>query len=142
MRTTLASLLLGSVLFTGGSTPLAAPAQSYPGQPTQGKVWIQNRGTGEAIPISLKEISSDTTMKVLITGTPSVAIATPAVFDARQARQQWQYREVTIGPGQSPVLELTRAGLDGWETTGLQLPGPQGTLIVLKRPLAAQANGR
>ena len=134
MRTTLASLLLGSVLFTGGSAPLAAPAQSYPGQPTQGKVWIQNRGSGEAIPISLKEIASDTTMKVLIAGTPTVAIAAPAVFDARHARQVWQYGDVTIGPGQSPVAELTKVGLDGWETTGLQFSSPQGTVIVLKRP--------
>ena len=134
MRATLVSLLLGSVLFMGGSAPLAAPAQSYPGQPTQGKVWIQNRGSSEAIPVSLKESAGDTAMKVLITGTPSVAIAAPAVFDARQARQVWQYLEVTIGSGQSPVAELTKAGLDGWETTGLQLPSPQGTVIVLKRP--------
>ena len=136
MRTTLASLLLGSVLFTGGSVPLAAPAQNtaYPGQPTQGKVWIQNRGSAEAVPVSLKEIAGDTTMKVLITGTPSVAIASPAVFAARQSRQPWEYHELTIGAGQSRALELTRVGLDGWETTGLQFPSPQGTVIVLKRP--------
>ena len=134
MRTMLASLLLGSALFTGGSAPLAAPSQSYPGQPTQAKVWIQNRGIGEAVPVSLKEIAADATMKVLIMGTPSVAIAAPAIFNARQARQEWEYHEVTIGPGQSSVPELTKAGLAGWETTGLLFPSPQGTVIVLKRP--------
>ena len=134
MRTTFASLLLGSVLFTGGSAPLAAPAQRYPGEPTQARVWIENRGSDEAIPVSVKGIASDTTLKVVVTGTPSVAIAAPAVITARQARQVWEYYAVTIGPGQSPVLELTKAGLDGWESTGLQLPSPQGTVVVLKRP--------
>ena len=130
MRTLLASLLLGSALLTGGS----APAQTYPGQPTQAKVWVQNRGTSEAVPISLEQIADDARMRVQITGTPSVAIATPTVFDTRSARQTWEYQRITLQPDADPTPELTRLGQEGWETT-LQWVTPRGSVtIVLKRP--------
>jgi hypothetical protein len=130
MRTMLASLLVGSALLSPGS----APTQTYPGQPTQGKVWVQNRGSSEAVPISLQQIAGDATMKVQITGTPSVAIATPSVFDTRRARQAWEYQRISLQPEDDPSSELTRLGREGWETT-LQWVTPRGSLtIILKRP--------
>ena len=53
MTKTLASLLSACALLGGGAAMLGAAAQDrtqYPGQPTQGKVWIQNRGNAEAVP--------------------------------------------------------------------------------------------
>ena len=55
MRTILASMLLASALLTRAS----APAQTYPGQPTQAKVWVQNRGSSEAVPISLEQYAAE-----------------------------------------------------------------------------------
>ena len=40
----------GAMLVAG--SVITAPAQRYPGQPTDAKVWIQNRAKTEAIPIS------------------------------------------------------------------------------------------
>ena len=130
MRTILPSLLLASALLTRAS----APAQTYPGQPTQAKVWVQNRGASEAVPIGLEQIADDVTMNVKITGTPSVAIASPAVLDTRYARQTWEYQRITLQPDSDPTSELTRLGREGWETT-LQWATPRGSLtIILKRP--------
>ena len=130
MRTILASMLLASALFTRAS----APAQTYPGQPTQAKVWVQNRGSSEAVPISLEQIADGVTMNVKITGTPTVAIATPTVFDTRSARQTWEYQRITLQPDADPTPELTRLGQQGWETA-LQWVTPRGSVtIVLKRP--------
>jgi hypothetical protein len=126
----LATLLLGSALLARGS----APAQKYPGEPTKAEVWVKNHGSKEAVPISVQEIASDATMKVQITGTPTVAIATPAVFDTKRARQTWDYQRITLQPEDDPTPELIRLGREGWETT-LQWVTARGSVtIVLKRP--------
>lgn len=92
-----------------------------PGQPTQARVWIQNRGPSERVPVE-------------ITGTPRVQIAETPTVQARAVQQQWQYQTLTIEPGADPTTRLNAAGQQGWETTGLQLPSAGGTLVVLKRP--------
>ena len=46
---------------------------------------------------------------------------------SRHARQVWQKGIVTIGPGQSPVAELTKVGLDGCKRRGCGFRAPQGT---------------
>jgi len=130
MRTILVSLLLGSALLARGS----GAAQTYPGQPTKAQVWVQNRGSGEAVPISVQQIAGDATMKVQITGTPSVAIATPAVFDTRRARQTWEYQRITFQPDEDPTAELIRLGLVGWETSLQWVTSRGAVTIVLKRP--------
>jgi hypothetical protein len=98
-----------------------------PGQPTQGRVWIQNRGVAEAVPVGIKEIDPEASLRVQISGTP--------VVHARPAPNlQWEYQTITVAPDADPVAPLNKAGLQGWEITGLQLPGASGTLVVLKRP--------
>ena len=134
MRVTVASVLLGCAV-VAGSAGLAAPTQSRPGEPTQAKVWVQNHGRSEAVPISLQEIAIDAPIRVQISGTPGVAITAPTVFDARQLRQTWEYHKISMAPDDDPTPELMRLGRDGWETA-LQWASARGVTIILKRPAA------
>ncbi len=113
------------------SAAFVSSDQSYPGQPTQAKVWIQNHGRAEVVPVSVQEVAGDAQLKVQVAGTPAVAVN--GVVDMRQARQTWQYARLIVGPDQDPIVELNKVGADGWETTGLQLAEPRGTAFVLKR---------
>ncbi len=126
--------LIVAALLVGGSAPIAAPAQTYPGQPTQARVWIQNRAREEAIPTSVQHIAGDVTMKVQIVGTPTVAIGAPQVLDTRRTRQTWEYQRVTVLPDDDPSAELNRLGKDGWETALQYVSARGGVVVVMKRP--------
>jgi len=137
MTKTLASLLSACALLGGGAAMLGAAAQDrtqYPGQPTQGKVWVQNRGDAEAVPVSIQNVASEPPLRVQVTGAPIVTTGPGSVVQARVARQSWEYRTVTITAGQDPVVALNTAGVDGWESTGLVVPSAGGSVIVMKRP--------
>jgi hypothetical protein len=55
------------VLLVGGPSILAAPGQTaQPGQMTQARVLIQNRGRGEAVPVSLQDTALDTPLRVRV----------------------------------------------------------------------------
>ena len=131
-RKALASVVFGSLL-VAGSAPIAAPEQTYPGQPTQARVWIQNRSREEAIPITVQEIAGSATMKVQLVGMPAVAIGAPAVFETRRVRQTWEYQRILAAPDDDPTAELNRLGKDGWEAA-LQYAARGGLVIVVKRP--------
>ncbi len=135
MKRSRAFVLAGCAVMAATAPPLAAPDQTHPGQPTRARVWIQNHGRGEAIPISLQDVSADPQMQVpvRVVELPAVSIAAGSVT-ARLAPQVWEYSSILVGPSQDPVAELNRSGQAGWETTGLQFSSPQGTVIVLKRP--------
>ena len=131
---TLASVLLGGGLLIGGPAPLAAPEQTYPGQPTQGKVWIENRGRREAVPVSLEDAGMETTLRVQVTGTATVAITAPTVFDTKHARQPWEYERIAMLPDDDPRPELNRLGREGWEATTQWITARGQLTIVLRRP--------
>src|SRR6059058_5383530 len=99
-------MMMKVLAFTLATAALVTADQTYPGQPTQ--------------------------LKVQVSGTPNVQIVNGV--DARLVRQTWQYSRVVIGSGQDPIVELNKAGADGWETTGLQLTESRGVAYVLKRP--------
>jgi hypothetical protein len=138
MMTKFACVVSTAIALTAGASILAAPGQNttYPGAPTKPGVWVENRGRGEAIPIVLQEVATPTPMGVQVIGTPTVTIGSSSVVQVRAVRQSWEYRSVTIPLGQaaSDVTTLTNAGTDGWETTGIQVPGQSGIVVVLKRP--------
>lgn len=138
MMTKFACVLSASIALTAGASILAAPGQNtaYPGASTKPSVWVENRGRGEAIPIVLQEVATPTPVSVQVIGTPTVTIGSSSVVQVRAVRQSWEYRTVTIPLGQAAqdVTTLTNAGADGWETTGIQVPGQSGIVIVLKRP--------
>lgn len=137
MTKRLACALLACLLLAVGATLRTTAAQdrtSQPGQPTQGKVWIQNRGDMEAVPVSIQNMATEApALRVQVVGTPTVTIDAQS-GQARAARQLWEYQDVTIPSGQGPTAILSAAGADGWETAGLALPVQGGTLVVMKRP--------
>jgi hypothetical protein len=106
------------------SAALLSGDQSYPGQPTQGKVWIQNQGKHEAIPVTLLDASSDARVKVQVMGTAAVQVAP----------QPWSYMRLVVANGQDEIVALNKAGIDGWETTGLESRDERATTYILKRP--------
>ena len=121
-----------------GSRPVATPAQTYPGQPTQARVFVENHGAHDAVPVTVEGVAGDAPIKTHIVGTPAVSIASPAIFEMRRARQAWEYHRVTTPPDEDPTLELNRLGRDGWELT-TQYVTPRGSIVaIVKRPAPAR----
>jgi hypothetical protein len=107
-------------LVTAGAVPAAAPGQNYPsrpGEPTQAKVWIQN-----------------TPLRVVLEGTPTVAVSAAAILQARIVRQVWEYRTIPVASGPEALGALTAAGTQGWEAVGAPFQTANGTVLLLKRP--------
>jgi hypothetical protein len=124
-----AAVLSGCLAFATGSAVVAAPPQGRAGEIDPARVWIQNRGGAEAVPVT---IEAATPVAVQWTGMPSVTVAESA--PVRQARQPWEYQALTIAPAQDLVTTLTAVGREGWEMTGMQMTSAAGTTIMLKRP--------
>jgi hypothetical protein len=133
-------VLSACALVASGAVIQRASAQEgtqRPGQSTRANVWIQNRGEGEAVPVSIETIATEMPVRVQVTGVPRVMLASGdpgSVLQVRAVRQSWAYRAVTVTAGQDAVALLNSAGADGWEATGMVLPSAGGTLVVLKRP--------
>ncbi len=124
------------VLVTGGAVLLAAVQDRtlQPGQPTQGKVWIQNRGETEAVPVNIQTDASGPPLRVQIIGIPTVTPTGGSVVNVRLVPQTWEYRSVSIAPGQDPASVMGPLGADGWETTALTMTDQGRTVVVMKRP--------
>ena len=137
MNKMLTVMLIVGVLFTCGAGMVADSSQDrtlQPGQPTQAKVWIQNRGEAEAVPVNIRNDSSAPPLSVQVMGVPTVAIGSGSFVQARTARQPWEYQTVRISAGQDPTAALNAAGADGWDTTGVTLAEQGRTIVVMKRP--------
>jgi hypothetical protein len=137
MTKTLACVLFACFLLAVGVALRATAAQNVPllpGQLTQERVWIQNRGEAEAVPMSIENMSSEAPpLRVQVVGTPIVMFGA-ASGQVRADRQLWEYRNVTIPSGQDPTALLNAAGADGWEATGVTVGAQGATLVLMKRP--------
>ncbi len=136
MRSGLAIAALATAI-VGGAAVLAAPdgqGQDRPGQVGQTRVFVENRGRGDAVPVVLQDVTTPAPISVQLAGTPTIAIAPQSVVAARLVRQAWEYRALRIPAGQYPTALLAAAGLDSWEATGIQLPDPGGAMLIVKRP--------
>jgi len=135
MKRTATWMVRAFVLVTGGAVLWAAVQDRtpQPGQPTQGKVWIQNRGETEAVPVSIQTGAPGPPLRAQIIGIPTVTTG-GGVVNVRLVPQTWEYRSVTIASGQDPAMVVGPLGADGWETTALTLTDQRGTVVVLKRP--------
>jgi hypothetical protein len=128
-------VLAGCIALTAGGAMLAAPSQDRPGVPTQARVWVENRGQNEAVPVSvIGGVQVTGTANVAISGTPTVAVSPASTVQTRAARQMWEYRMLRIPTGGDMGALLSAAGLEGWEATGLQVPEQTATVVVMKRP--------
>lgn len=134
MRRTVIFFAVACALAAVGTALLAAPGQDRPGQLTQSRMFIENRGSDQAVPVSLENDSLRTPLRVQIAGSPPVTIGGSIVLPTRNVRQAWEYQTLRVAFGQDPSAMLEPLGLQGWETTG-QLPGADGgALLLLKRP--------
>jgi hypothetical protein len=118
LKTMLAALVLTAA---GGAVFVAAQSTVRPGDPTQARVWIENRSANEAVPVTIERFGS----------TPSVHVSSvdaSVVLSARAVRQRWEYR---VGSLDASALEA--AGNDGWEAVGT-VPASGGASVLLKRP--------
>jgi hypothetical protein len=137
MTKTVACLMTACVTIAAGAAVPATSAQdrtAYPGEPTRGKVWIQNRGNAEAVPVTIWNMDDGAPiLRVQVSGTPTVTIGNANV-PVKAARQPWEYRAITVASGLDLTAALNAAGTDGWETTGITMPAPSGVLVLMKRP--------
>lgn len=121
-------------LVVAGTSILAAPAQTQqPGQMTQARVFIQNRGRGEAVPISLQESALDAPLRVRVVNMQDPKVTDEAIH-ARLVPQAWDYHTVLVKDGQDPVAALIGPGAAGWEATGVSFARPDGVMLLFKKP--------
>jgi hypothetical protein len=135
MRMTTVAQASVCVLIVAATSILAAPepAQQQPGQLTQARVWVQNRGRAETIPVDLREINLDAPMKVqVINGDPGFARTNPV--QVTEIRKAWEYETITLQSPDDVLKVLNPKGVTGWETTGIAFVNPGGTTLLLKRP--------
>ena len=133
MRAELIARACACALVVAGTSILAAPGQTAtPGQMTQAKVWIQNRGRGEAVPIDLRDVNLDAPLKVQITNGEPQYQSNPV--QVRQVRRVWDYETLTVQPTEDLAARLNVQGATGWETTAIWSVGTDGaTKLLLKR---------
>ena len=139
MEKTTTCALLFCVLLVGGVAIVASSTQDstpQPGQPTRARVWIQNQGKAEAVPVIVQNVATDLSpLTVQLSGAPTVKIDAGSPVQFRVVRQRWEYRSLNIGPGEDPAIVLSTAGEDGWKHRPHPArPSRTGTTIVLKRP--------
>ena len=118
-------------LVVAGTSILAAPGQTaQPGQMTQAKVWIQNRGRSEAIPVELREMNLDGPLKVQVVNAEPAYPSTNPV-PVREVRHVWDYESIAVKSTEDLATRLNARGATGWETTGIWSVNAEGTSTVL-----------
>ncbi len=124
-----------------GSGPMSAAGQqpvqvpNEPGRPTQNKVYVINRDRADAMPVTIQGVAPTDPLRVTVAGTPTVVLSDSAPVQARAARQNWEYRQLTLSATADPTAALNTAGAEGWEAIGAATPLPNGEVrFVLKRP--------
>jgi hypothetical protein len=106
-----------------------AAGQDRPGMPTQARVWIENRRTDEAVPVSVIRRPSDPPVRVELVSGGSAIVRT------RRAPDAWDYQTIVVPASQQAAAALGDAGREGWEVTGVQFPAPNNSVVLLlKRP--------
>jgi hypothetical protein len=122
-----------AILLVVSSAMLASPEQTQtPGQMTQARVWIENRGSSEAIPVDLRAVNVDKPLRVqIINGEPAYGLTNPVVV--RPIGMVWEYQTLTVAPDEDLAARLNALGRAGWETAGVVVARPEGTTVLLKR---------
>ena len=118
-----------------GADFLSARGQSTarPGEPTQARVWIENRAPNDAVPVIVQNVATPITAHLDTSSTVTAHLDSTSTVQTVAARQTWQYRSELLSTGASATV-LDRAGMDGWEAVGVLQTGPMGVTILFKRP--------
>jgi hypothetical protein len=109
----------------------AALQTAQPGQMTQARVWVENHGRGEAIPVDIRDVNLDKPMRVRVLNGEAGATD---VLPVRPVRLQWEYEMMVVPPGRDVAAALNARGLAGWEAVGTTSVTAEKTTILLKRP--------
>jgi hypothetical protein len=118
------ALAIGVILAAAG-VGIAARGQNAtvrPGDPTQARVWIENRAPSDAVPVVVETLPSPV----------SVHIDQSNVVRTAAAMQNWEYRTVQLS-NTSNGSALAAVGNEGWEAVGM-VPSGAGAMILFKRP--------
>jgi hypothetical protein len=130
---TIAAFCLGA--FAAGASALVAGQQTTltPGQMTQARVKIENRGPGEAVPVDVRDVNVRDPLRVEVINADNGHRAIEPV-NVRIAGARWEYLSVDVPADQDLAAVLTRRGNEGWELTGFTRPATGGaTTFLMKR---------
>ena len=131
-RNTIAAFCLGAFAATASALVAGQQTTLTPGQMTEARVKIENRGPDEAVPVDLRNVNVREPLRVeVINGDASHPAVQPVLV--RAARVTWEYATTTVAAGQDPVGVLHNRGAQGWELMGVTLPATGGMTFILKR---------
>jgi hypothetical protein len=133
MRVKTIARAIAFALVVAGTSILAAPGQTLqPGQMTQGRVWIENRGRQEAVPIDVEGVHLDAPIKVQVINADATNTNPVQVHHVRVL---WDYETITVKANEDVTARVNAQGALGWETTGIwAVDGAGVTKLLLKRP--------
>ena len=134
MRKTVITAACAAAIFIAAVATIAALQTAYPGQMTQARVWIENRGGSEAVPVDLREINLDKPLRVQVMNGEFGSSDVTKPIQVRIVRANWEYETVAIPTGKDVAAALNAQGIAGWEAIGTVSVAEQATTILLKRP--------
>jgi hypothetical protein len=128
-----AAFCLGALAAAASTRAAAQQTTITPGQMTQARVWIANHGRSEAVPVALREVGLEAPLQVqVVNGDAAHAAMQP--LPVRVTRPVWEYTSVTVAADQDLARTVSARGAEGWETTGVSQPAPNGGVtLLLKR---------
>jgi hypothetical protein len=129
---TIGAFCLGALIAAASAIAAGQQTTLTPGQMTEARVKIENRGSSEAVPVDLHAVNVREPLRVeVINGDASHPAVQPVLV--RTARVTWEYATTTVAAGQDPVGVLNGRGAQGWELMGVTLPATGGMTFILKR---------
>jgi hypothetical protein len=129
---TIGAFCLGALIAAASALAAGQQTTATPGQMTEARVRIENRGSSEAVPVDLQAVNVREPLRVeVINGDASHPAVQPVLV--RTARVTWEYATTTVAAGQDPVGVLNGRGAQGWELMGVTLPATGGMTFILKR---------
>jgi hypothetical protein len=125
-------MIAGGLFVVAAAAAVSAGQTSRPGEMTQARVWVENRGETQAVPVRIESASRDITpLRVMIVNGEAVGSAVAPV-PVRAARTAWEYRTVSIRRDDAAAT-LAPLGPEGWEVTGVTWAAGDAATVLLKR---------
>ncbi len=120
-----------AALAASALTVRAQVTAPVPGVMTEARVWIQNRGAGEAIPVAVLQPD---TLSVRLVGPASLTLTAGSTVRTQIVRQAWEYQTVRVASDQDAAAALGASGQQGWEAVGVTTTDASGATYLMKRP--------